>query len=138
MILGTNIQTVQKIYEAFGRGDVPAILELVSPNVEWEYAWSESPVPWLAPGKGRDHVASFFGVVAKELEFQSFKVNHLLEGDGVVVALASLEAIVKRTKKKLIEIDEAHIWHFDERGQVKKFRHGADTLQHARALEIKV
>src|SRR5262245_1914869 len=32
----TPLETVQTIYAAFGRGDVPAIIDLVSDDVEWE------------------------------------------------------------------------------------------------------
>ena len=33
----SNVHTVQEIYAAFGRGDVPAILSRLSESVEWEY-----------------------------------------------------------------------------------------------------
>ena len=33
--MGT-VETVQRIYEAFGAGDVPAMLELLADDVEWE------------------------------------------------------------------------------------------------------
>ena len=32
-----QVDTAQQIYQAFGRGDVPAILERLADNVEWEY-----------------------------------------------------------------------------------------------------
>src|SRR3977135_594845 len=36
----SNLDTVKAIYEAFGRGDVPAILDVVADDCEWE-AWSD-------------------------------------------------------------------------------------------------
>lgn len=126
---------VQIIYQAFGRGDVPAILEDVSPDVEWEYGWKSSPIPWLVPRRGREHALSFFQTVGAQLEFHSFAVNHVLGGDRIVVGLVSLEATVKATGKRIVETDEAHIWHFDEKGQVAKFRHAADTYGHFVALQ---
>lgn len=33
----SNIQTVQEIYAAFGRGDIPAIPGHLAENVIWEY-----------------------------------------------------------------------------------------------------
>jgi ketosteroid isomerase-like protein len=126
---------VQGIYEAFGKGDVPAILEQVSADVEWEYGWKSSPIPWLAPGRGRDHVASFFATVGAQLQFEKFGVNQLLTADRLVVALVSLEAAVKATGKRIVEIDEVHVWRFDERGQVSRFRHAADTYGQYLALQ---
>ena len=125
---------VQTIYEAFGRGDVPAILEHVSADVEWEYGWKSSPIPWLVPGRGRDHALKFFQTVGAELEFHSFAVNEVLGSDRLVVALVSLEMTVRKTGKRIVETDEVHIWRFDEKGQVARFRHAADTHAHFVAL----
>ena len=35
------LQTVQKIYEDFGSGNIPAILESLSNDVQWE-SWSDN------------------------------------------------------------------------------------------------
>jgi ketosteroid isomerase-like protein len=32
----SNIATVQSLYEAFGRGDIPAILDMQADDVTWE------------------------------------------------------------------------------------------------------
>jgi uncharacterized protein len=32
----SNIETVKGVYEAFGRGDIPAILEVIADDIEWE------------------------------------------------------------------------------------------------------
>ncbi len=37
----TNLETVKALYDAFGRGDVPAILEMMSEDVEFE-PWADS------------------------------------------------------------------------------------------------
>ena len=37
----SNAATVQGIYEAFGKGDVPAILDVLADDVEWE-AWEDN------------------------------------------------------------------------------------------------
>jgi len=41
----TSKETVLERYAAFGRGDVPAILEHLAPDVEWEYDASPTEVP---------------------------------------------------------------------------------------------
>ncbi len=133
-----QVSVVNRIYEAFGAGDVPAILECMAPDVDWEYAWPSSPMPWLQPGRGPAHVGSFFESLGSHLKFRSFEVNHVLAGDHVVVALVSLEAVVRSTGRSIVETDEAHIWYFDDAGRVSRFRHAADTLQHAQALGFEV
>lgn len=47
----SHIGIVQGIYQAFGRGDVPAILAQLAPNVEWEYGINSTDVPWAAFSK---------------------------------------------------------------------------------------
>ena len=47
----SNLPTVQLIYEAFGKGDIPAILDVIAEDVEWE-AWDDNSavkagVPWM-------------------------------------------------------------------------------------------
>jgi uncharacterized protein len=128
--MATNIPTVQQIYAAFGRGDVPSILERLAEDVAWEYGGDGHGVPWLLPGRGRPHAGRFFQTVVEELEITHFAVNAVLEGSGVVVALVDLQATVRRTGARLVEVDEAHLWHFDPAGRVVKFRHRVDTHLH--------
>jgi ketosteroid isomerase-like protein len=130
-------QTVTSIYAAFGRGDVPSILAALSEDVAWEWAYSDSiGVPWLVPRRGPAQVGEFFQVLATQLVVQRFEVKMLLARGPVVVALFDFDATVERTGRAICERDEAHIWHFDAAGKVSRFRHAADTLQHARALAL--
>ena len=125
--------TIKDVYAAFGRGDVPAILEHLADDVEWDQAIGPNEMPWLQPRRGRAAVAGFFQAVGTELEFHAFTPTAILEGPGVVVALCDLECTVKKTGKRIHEVDEAHIWRFDAAGRVIRFRHGADTLAQALA-----
>lgn len=129
-----NLQTIRRVYEAFGRGDVPAILELVSPDVHWEFGTPDHGIPWLREGRGRDHVAQFFTTLGQSLEFQSFEPLAILAEGEWGVSLVRLSAIHKVTKKPLTEACEAHIWRFDEDGRIVAMRHGADTASHLAAL----
>jgi ketosteroid isomerase-like protein len=132
----TNIETVRAIYRDYGKGDVAAIVERVAEDVEWEYAYPDRGIPWLAPRRGREGVRAFFQCLSSELTFEKFEASTVLGEGKLVVALISMQAIVRTTKKRIIENDDAHVWHFDDRGRVKRFRHVADTLQHASALGI--
>ena len=132
-----NLETVQQIYAAFGRGDVPAILEHLDESVEWEYGVNSTDVPWLQPGRGREGAGAFF-ISLGEIDIHRFAVKNLLEGESVVAALIDIEFTVKATGKKVVEEDEVHLWHFNPAGKVTRFRHRADTLQHQRAWSASV
>lgn len=132
--MGNHKQTVETIYAAFGRGDVPAILEKMADEVSWDAHYGESKVPWLRARKGREGVGAFFATVAEHLEFEKFEVEAILEGGRFVVALVNLQAKVKSTGKTLRERREAHVWELDERGRVVDFQHDADSLHHWECL----
>lgn len=126
----SNLETVQSIYAAFGRGDVPAILATMSPDVDWEYGWSDSGVPWLAPRRGVQGVTAFFEALHTNVEFQRFEVNEMLSQDHLVVVLVSLAFTVRRTGVQVQETDEVHVWRFDESGKIYRFRHALDSRAH--------
>jgi len=68
----SNLDTVKEIYAAFGRGDVPAILDKLDENVEWETAIPVPGVPWLQTRRGRVNISAFFESLAP-LSFQRFE-----------------------------------------------------------------
>lgn len=119
------VETVQSVYQAFGRGDVPAILEVMHDDVDWEYV--DGGVPWMKPGRGRAAVAQFLQAFATEVELTRFVPKTFMEGPGVVGVVVDLEAIVRRNGRTFQEVDEVHLWQFDDRGRVVRFRHCANT-----------
>ena len=127
----TPIETVQQIYAAFGRGDVPFILAQLADDVEWEYATAPNPIPWLQPLRGREQVPEFFEALFAGMEITRFEIGKIFGDDATVVDLVTLEYTAKGTGRKVQETDEVHIWHFNAAGQVQRFRHRADTLLQA-------
>lgn len=132
----SNAATVQAIYEAFGRGDIHAILQRLAADVRWDH-WphgngaQDAGVPWMVQRTGRNEVAGFFAGLA-DLEFHHFRPVTVLEGDGRVAALIEVEATGKATGNRLHDL-EIHLWEFDEHGLVTSFRHHVDTAKHVAA-----
>jgi ketosteroid isomerase-like protein len=132
----SNAATVQGIYEAFGRGDIPAILDQLSDDVAWD-AWTDASsaqsagVPWLAERHGRDQVGGFFQSLSA-LEFHTFAPYALIEGGDRVVAQISVDLTVRETGRRFRD-DEIHVWVFGDDGRVTEFRHYVDTGKHAAA-----
>ena len=130
--MSTNTNTVREIYDAFGRGDVPAILAKLDENVEWEYGTAAHEVPWLMPRRGRKGAGEFFESLA-EVDFHNFVPKAILADEKLVVAIVDIAFTVKKNGKNVVEQDEAHIWRFNDAGKVVRFRHCADTNQHVQA-----
>jgi ketosteroid isomerase-like protein len=55
--MGDNTKVVQKAYEAFGNGDIPALLHLLDADVQWS---SPKSLPHGGEFSGRDGVGMFF------------------------------------------------------------------------------
>jgi ketosteroid isomerase-like protein len=126
----TNVTVVQEIYEAFGRGDVPAILERLADDVEWDhfadnYA-QRAEVPWLAARTGRHDVAGFFAILAG-WTVREFDVVSLTAGDDHVAAEIRIDAEVGGGGR--LQEEEVHHWTLDDAGQVTRFRHYTDTAK---------
>jgi ketosteroid isomerase-like protein len=120
-----HVQTVQAIYEAFGRGDVPAILERLAPDVRWE-EWEDNHaqragVAHLVQRNDRDGVAEFF-VEAGKLGVRDLQVLDLFGGERQVAAEIRIET-------ERFTDEEVHLWTFGEDGLVTRFRHYVDTAK---------
>ena len=128
------LETVQRIYAAFAKGDIPTIIDALDEDVKWE-AWENNhaqsaDVPWLRGGSGKAAAISFFGI-AGGFEFQDFRVLGMMAGDGQVAAEVLIDAIVPGGKR--LRDEEVHLWNFNAAGKVTRFRHYVDTAKHIAA-----
>jgi ketosteroid isomerase-like protein len=128
----TNLATVQYIYEAFGRGDIPGILERISDDCKWE-SWPDNHlqaagVAYFEARRGKAGAAAFFGSLAA-IELHDFQVHAFLDGGRQVGVVCEIEFTVKETGRRLRD-QEVHLWWLDERGQVAMMRHYVDTHKH--------
>lgn len=127
----SNKDTVAAIYEAFGRGDIPFILQQMADDVEWE-KWLDNSVqradvPYLRYKKGVSGVAEFFSEVPA-LKITNFQVLSLMEGENRVAAEIFIES-------EFFTDEEIHLWIFNDAGKVAEFRHYVDTAKHIAAAE---
>jgi uncharacterized protein len=132
----SNLQTVQDIYAAFARGDIPAILDEVADDVRWDHlpdggGAQRHDVPWLRARTGRDDVAGFFEALGA-LDFHEFAPTAFLADGDLVVALIDEDATVTATGERIRDA-AAHVWTFGPDGRVTEFRHVADTAKHVEA-----
>jgi len=128
---------VSSIYEAFGSGDIPALLEYLAEDVRWEQWESWSPhtagVPWLLPRSGRQGALEFFQIVGA-WTILSFRVLDLMASETQVTAEVEIE--VRLPNGAAYRDQEMHLWTFDTHGKVAGFRHYVDTAKHIAAAQI--
>jgi hypothetical protein len=80
----SNTKVVQDAFAAFGRGDIPTLLGMLDPAVEWTSVVG-SRTPTSGTRHGHDGVAEFFQQLAASIEFQQFEPREFIaQGDKVV------------------------------------------------------
>ena len=103
----SNAETVQAIYEAFGRGDVATILDKLDDAVEWETTVPVSAVPWLQARRGKANILGFFESLAP-LKITRFEPHTIFDGGDKVFVLITFEATAQG--KSYSFPNNGHLW----------------------------
>jgi uncharacterized protein len=120
-----NIQRLQELYAAFGRGDINMILGNVTEDVDWGTETTATEVPWYPIRKGRSGVGDFFATLDREVEFTNFAPSHFAgAGDRVYVHVD----LAYKFKKNGAAASSGSIHEFTFRGgDIARFRAFEDT-----------
>jgi ketosteroid isomerase-like protein len=127
-----KIETVQRIYAAFGRGDVPAILAELTDDVDWASEASLQSAPWHGEHKGKAAVPKFFQNLAAHTEVTQFTPLSFAANDTDVFAVIRFGVRAKATGKTG-ESNIHHWWRFRD-GKVCLYRGTEDTALTASLL----
>jgi ketosteroid isomerase-like protein len=80
-VASENTELLTSTYEAFGRGDIPAVLAVLAEDIVWN---APEVLPHAIPVGGRDDVAAFFQNIASTWdEFELGIDDVVAEGDRV-------------------------------------------------------
>jgi len=124
-----NVAVVRGLYEAFGRGDVPAVLGQMDQGIEWNEAENfiyADRNPYVGPQAVLEGVFMRLGS-----EWEGFTVTPeawLDAGDRIVV-LGTYSGTHKATGRQ-VRAQFAHIWSVRE-GSVVRYQQYTDTKQFA-------
>ncbi len=133
MGVGQNIETINELYAAFGRGDVQAILDRVTDDVDWSTDAAIVSAPWYGERHGKAEVPSFFEGIAKTGPVTEFSLISIAgNDDGDVHAFIRYAFTVAATGKE-VRMNLHHYWRFRD-GKVSYVRASEDTALVAAAL----
>jgi uncharacterized protein len=122
-----NIKTITAVYEAFGRGDVPAILDAVADDVDWAAEAASSAAPWYGTRRGKDAVAAFFSDFGSTMEVAEFTPVSFAANDTDVLTVVRFRARSRSTGKSA-EMHLHHYFRFRD-GKIAYYRGTEDTAQ---------
>jgi len=126
-----NTELVQRAYDSFRNGDIPAVIDSLSEDVQWVTAEIEG-VPVGGTWQGREQVGQFFQTLSEAQEPGQFEPREFVAQDDRVVALGHYARHVKSTGKEW-ESDFAHVFTVRE-GKVARFQEYTDTVAIADAF----
>ena len=121
-----NQEIIAGMYEAFGRGDIPAVLGRMDPEIHWHEAEGNPYMPSGEPWIGPDAVLNELFVKLGE-DWETFAVHprsYHVAGDVVVVE-ARYSGEHSGTGQTL-DAQVCHVWTLKDR-KVTKFQQYVDT-----------
>jgi uncharacterized protein len=121
-----RVAAVGAMYDAFGRGDIPYIIDQLSDDVSWEEGLRNTGLPWLQPGTGQAHVREFFVQLGSGVQFTTFEPLVIAQSGDAVVGVVREASITLKTGATAASDLFAHLWRFDAAGKVVSFRHIGD------------
>jgi ketosteroid isomerase-like protein len=130
--MGQNINTVEAIYAAFGRGDMPFVVGILDPQVVWNEA-ENFVYADKSPYVGVDALLSgLFGRLAAEWDGFSAVPQEIVDGGETVVALGRYGGVYKATGAK-VNAQFVHVFRFKD-GKIGSFQQYTDTAQFKDAI----
>ena len=129
MSADANIKTIAEVYQAFGRGDVAAILDAVTDDVDWAAEAASPAAPWYGVRRGRDAVTAFFSDFGSTMEVEEFTPVSFAANDTDVLTVVRFRAR-SRSSGRVAEMDLHHYFKFRD-GKICYYRGTEDTAQTA-------
>jgi ketosteroid isomerase-like protein len=120
-----NARLVQGAYEAFGRGEIEALAELMTDDVEWVNPGDPDDNPNAGTFKGKEAVLGWFGGLAATRDYTKFEPREFIAQNDKVVCLVYAEATVRDTGRAFVS-HEAQVWTFRD-GKLTRFQNYLDT-----------
>ena len=127
-----NLQVVQSVYAAFARGDIPAVVNALTDDVEWFLPGPTEIIPFAGFRRGREQVLQFFAVLDATLEFEQFEPREFIAQSDKVVVLGRSRDRMKSTNR-VIENEWAAVFALRD-GKIAGYRVYEDTAAFVAAL----
>ena len=128
-----NAKTVQRVYEAFGRGDVDTILDAVTDDVDWASEGVSSVPGWYGVRHGKPEVGAFFQAVAEEMDVQEFTPLTFAANETDVLSVVRFVATARASGRTASM--NLHHWFTFRDGKIAHYRGSEDTAQTVAVLQ---
>ena len=126
----TNLDLIKNLYVDFANGNIPGVLALLDPSIEWNEA---EGFPYGGRFVGPQAVVdNVFMKLATEWENWTAVPDEFVDGGDVIVSMGKYGGTFRETGKS-ISVPFSHVWTLKD-GKAVKFVQFTDTLLVADAL----
>ena len=130
-----NVETVKANYEAFGRGDVQAILDRCTDDVDWASEAADDAAPWHGERHGKDEVAGFFAGIAEASSVRHFETKSFTSNDNDEVMVLVDYGMTASATGRDVDMQLPPYWQLRD-GKVCRYRGTEDTALVAEAMAV--
>ena len=120
-----NQQTIRKVYDAFGSGDMETILGSMSDDVTWLHPGNPEQIPFAGIFRGKEGVKQFFATVFEQIDVLEQNIFSIEAGGDKVFVVGYEHMRVKNTGKEY-RSNWIHMYTLDN-GRVTMFEEFIDT-----------
>ena len=123
-----NVDVLRGLYEAFGRGDIEAVLASFDPQIEWRQAESNPYEPEVKPWVGPDAIVeNLFMKLGQELDSFTVSPGKFYDAGEAVIVEGRYSVSYNATGKS-IDAQFCHVFKLRE-GKVTSFQQYLDTAR---------
>jgi len=126
-----NVETVRRLYQLTNDGDLAAVLNMLSDEVEL-FVFGSAKVPWAGHWRGRDGAEQFLRAMGTAAEVKDY-LNIVVAAGDTVVAIHRPSVRIRETGRDA-SFNCVHVWTFRD-GRVLQLREYADTAEWESAFD---
>ena len=129
-----NAATIRGVYDAFLRGDIPAVVAAMDPQIEWneaEHVTYWPGTPFIGP---HAVLTGVFARLAHDFDNFRVEVGRIVAGGDTVLVEARYRGTARATGKAL-DAQVAHVWDLRD-GTIVRFQEYVDTWQFAQVTGV--
>jgi hypothetical protein len=122
----SGVKMVSDLYEAFDRGDIPAVLDGMNPDVHWHEAEGNPYMPSGEPFVGPNAILEdLFMKLGADWDGFTVHPNSFHDAGDVVVVEARYSGVHHETGKEL-DAQVCHVWTLKD-GKISRFQQYVNT-----------
>lgn len=97
-----DLQVVEQMYEALGRGDYTSFQDLLTEDTVWTFSGDSSIIPFAGEWDGREGVLNFFATRDEFVTSNLFEIRGYFEGEDQIVSLLHEDLTVKENGSEYV------------------------------------